>query len=121
MIVIIDDIIKLIISIIGIILVLYLTYYCTKWLSAKTALNIKSKYMNVVDKLMLGQNNFITILEINRKYYLVGITEKEINILKELDDFYPVPDNKEISPKFNNIFNKYKKTTDIGNSNEKKI
>lgn len=82
---------------------------------------MKSKYMNVVDKLMLGQNNFITIVEINGKYYLVGITEKEINILKELDGLYPLPDDKGDSPKFSSIFNKYKKTTDIGSSNEKKI
>jgi hypothetical protein len=49
------------------------------------------------------------------------ITEKEINILKELDGLYPLPDDKGDSLKFSSIFNKYKKTTDIGSSNEKKI
>ena len=82
---------------------------------------MKSKYMNVVDKLMLGQNNLLAIVEINSKYYLIGITEKDINILKELDDFYPLPDDGESNLKFNNIFNKYKKIIDIGNSNDKKI
>lgn len=117
--IVIKDIITLIVSIIGIIIVLYLTYYCTKWLSSKTALTMKSKYMNVVDKLILGQNNYITIVEINKKYYLVGITEKNISILEELDDFYPLPEAKEENFKFNDILNKYK--INIGNKNDKKI
>lgn len=76
--------------------------------------------MNVVDRLMLGQNNFITIVEIDSKYYLIGITEKDINILKELDKFLPLPNEGESSPKFNNILNKYKKTINIGKRNDKK-
>lgn len=82
---------------------------------------MKSKYMNVVDRLMLGQNNFITIVEINDKYYLVGISEKDISILKELDDFHPLSDDSESISMFSNILNKYKKISDIGNSNDKKI
>jgi flagellar protein FliO/FliZ len=105
--IVIKDIISLLISILGIIIVLYLTYYCTKWLSTRTSIGLKSKYMNVADKLMLGQNNYIAIVEINNSHYLIGITEKGINILKELEDFHPLPDDKESSPKFNNIFNKY--------------
>ena len=82
---------------------------------------MSSRYMNVVDKLMLGQNNFIAIVEISNKYYLIGITEKGISILKELEDFHLLPDVKESSPKFNNILNKYKKTFNIGNNNDKNI
>lgn len=78
---------------------------------------MKSKYMNVVDRLMLGQNNFITIVEIYNKYYLIGITEKDISILKELDDFHSLPDDSENNSKFNNILKKYK--INIGNSNDK--
>jgi flagellar biogenesis protein FliO len=77
--------------------------------------------MNVADRLMLGQNNYIAIVEINNKYYLIGITEKDINILKELEDFHHLPDDKESSPKFNNIFNKYKEhLINMGNNNDKK-
>ncbi|MDW5300370.1 MAG: flagellar biosynthetic protein FliO, partial [Sedimentibacter sp.] len=71
----------------GIILVLFLTYYCTKWISTKTNVINKSKYMNIVDRIMLGQNQFLAIAEITNKYYLLSVTEKEINIIKELDDF----------------------------------
>jgi len=69
--------------------VLVLTYYSTKWLSTKTNLTLRSKHIIIVDRIMLGQSNFLAIAEIDGKFYLLGITEKSINILKELDDFKP--------------------------------
>ncbi|MDD4781783.1 MAG: flagellar biosynthetic protein FliO [Tissierellia bacterium] len=90
-----------------------MTYYCTKWLSTKTSIAMSSRYMNVVDKLMLGQNNFIAIVEICSKYYLISITDKGVNILKELEEFHHLPDGKESSVKFNNILDKYKKTFNL--------
>ena len=41
-------------SILGIIFVLFLTYFSTKWLSVKATSITKSKYMNIVDKIVLG-------------------------------------------------------------------
>lgn len=70
--------------------------------------------MNIVDKIMLGQNKFLVIAEIYNKYYLLSITERDISILKELEDFHPLIDDRiESSLKFNRILNKYKKITKI--------
>ncbi|MGB4440264.1 MAG: flagellar biosynthetic protein FliO [Sedimentibacter sp.] len=89
---------------------MFLTYYCTKWISTKTNVINKSKYMNIVDRIMLGQNQFLAIAEITDKYYLLSITEKEINIIKELDDFELKPDDKkEDSIDFNKILAKFLK------------
>jgi flagellar biosynthetic protein FliO len=97
-------------SLAGIILVLFLTYYGTRWLSVKTNLTMKSRYMNIVDKIMLGQNKFLAIAEVNNKFYLLSITEKNINILKELEDFQLLPDeNPENNMDFNKIINKFLK------------
>ena len=95
-------------SIMGIILVLFLTYYCTKWISTKTALTSRSKYMNIVDKIMLGQNKFIAIAQIYSKYYVLSITEKDISILKELEDFKPLEHEDESNLNFNKILSAYK-------------
>ena len=89
---------------------LFLTYYSTKWLSTRTSLTMKSKYINIVDKIMLGQNKFLAIAEICNKYYVLSITERSIKIIKELDDFQPIPDIKpENNVEFNNILNKFLK------------
>jgi flagellar biogenesis protein FliO len=71
----------------GIIFVLFLTYYGTRWISTKTSLSSRSRYMNIVDRIVIGQNKYLAIAEITNKYYLLSITEKDVNIIKELDDF----------------------------------
>jgi len=71
---------------------------------------MKSRYINIIDKIMLGQNKFLAIAEVCNKYYLLSITEKNITIVKELDDFQPIPDIKpDNNLEFNNILNKFLK------------
>ncbi|NLJ57623.1 MAG: flagellar biosynthetic protein FliO [Tissierellia bacterium] len=76
--------------------------------------------MKILDRIMLGQNKFIAIAEIHKSYYLLSITEKHINILKELDDFQPLDTDDESSLKFNKILDKYK-FRKIGSDNDEKI
>jgi flagellar biogenesis protein FliO len=64
--------------------------------------------MRIEDKIMLGQNKFLAIAEIYNKYYLLSITEKSINILKELDDFNPTMEEKtEGSYDFSKILDRF--------------
>nr|WP_312577577.1 flagellar biosynthetic protein FliO [Sedimentibacter sp.] len=94
-------------SILGIIFVLFLTYFSTKWLSVKASSITKSKYMNIVDKIVLGQNKYLAIIEVSNKYYLISITDNNINIMKELDEIeLNVVANTSESTEFNKIFSK---------------
>lgn len=71
---------------------------------------MKSKHINIIDKIMLGQNKFLAIVEIYNKYYLVSITEKDITIINEMEDFQPLPDIKpDNNLEFHNILNKFLK------------
>lgn len=98
-------------SVLGIIFVLFLTYYGTKWLSVKATNISKSKYMNVIDKIMLGQNKFLAIVEISNKYYLLSITDNNINIIKELEELELKTTENTTTEKleFNKIFSKFLK------------
>lgn len=55
----------------------------------RTSNIFKSKYINIVDKIVLGQNKYLAIVEISDKYYLLSITDSNINIIKELEEFEP--------------------------------
>jgi len=85
--IVIKEIFSVILSIIGIVLVLFFTYYSTRWLSLKANTIQKSKYINIIDKAVLGQNKYLAIAEISKKYYLLSISDQSINILKELNEF----------------------------------
>ena len=101
-------------SILGIIFVLFLTYFSTKWLSVKATSMANSKYMNIVDRIVLGQNKYLAIVEISNKYYLVSITDNNINIIKDLDEFeLKVSENIGESSKFNKIFSRFSKNKQL--------
>lgn len=44
-----------------------------------------SRNMNIIDKMPLGNNKFLLVMEICNKNYLVSVTDSSINIIKELD------------------------------------
>lgn len=66
--------------------------------------------MQIVDRIMLGQNKYLAIAEIQNKFYLISITEKNINILKELEDFEPIGEEISENPlEFNKLLDKFLK------------
>jgi len=107
------EILSLIGSLIGVIGILVLTYFGTKWMASKVGATgvVSSKYMKIVDRIAVGQNKSIVIVNISGKYYLVSITENNIELLKELDNLEI--DTEEYIKKelnFNKILTKFKKT-----------
>ena len=84
--------------------VLYLTYICTKQLSLKVSKIAGSKYIKIIDKVGLGQDKFIAICKISDKFYLIGITAGNINLLSEIDGFDENDTNfVEKTPEFNSV------------------
>lgn len=93
---------------------LFLTYFSTKWLSVKATSITKSKYMNIVDRIVLGQNKYLAIIEISNKYYLISITDNNINIIKDLDEFeLKISENTGESIEFNKIFSRFFKNKQL--------
>ncbi|MBP1925739.1 flagellar biogenesis protein FliO [Sedimentibacter acidaminivorans] len=64
--------------------------------------------MNIVDRIVLGQNKYLAIIEISNKYYLISITDNNINIIKDLDEFeLKISENTGESIEFNKIFSRF--------------
>ncbi len=64
---------------------IYLSYLFSKYISLGASKFNATKYMNIVDRLAVGQDRMILILELGEKYYLTSVTSQNIQILKELD------------------------------------
>lgn len=43
-----------------------------------------TRYMRVVDRMMLGQDKMMMIVQIGDSYYLTGVTSQNVQIIKEL-------------------------------------
>lgn len=80
-----SDILPLFFSLIAIVFVLYLCYVFSKFMANRVNNVSKSGNIRVVERVALTQDKGLVIVEVCKKYYLVGFANNNIEILKELD------------------------------------
>lgn len=77
-------------SLIGVIIVFLLILYGSYVVSKKVAkISLKdnrSKYMKLHDRIMIGQDKYISIISIGDKYFMIGSSEDGIQMLAELEE-----------------------------------
>lgn len=79
------DVLPLIYSLVAIVLVLYLCYIFSKYISKKVN-NVSSlSNIKILERVALAQDKGLAVIEVCGKYYLVGFANNNIEILKELD------------------------------------
>jgi len=81
-----NDIIPLLIALLAVGVVLYLSYLFSRYLAIGAAKVNKSRYIKIIDRIVLGQDRIILITQIGEKYYLIGSSPQSIQILAELDE-----------------------------------
>ena len=80
-----DGVLTLVIALAAVGVVLYLCYLFSRNLASGAAKINKSKYIKIIDRVILGQDKMILITKIGEKYYLIGSSTQSIQILTELD------------------------------------
>jgi len=75
----------LLLALLAVGVVLYLCYLFSRYLAAGATKITKSKYIKVVDRVVLGQDKLLFIAQIGEKYYLIGSSSNSVHILTELD------------------------------------
>jgi len=81
-----DGIIALILALVAVGAVLYLSYLFSRYLAVGASKVNKSKYVRIIDRVVLGQDRMMLVAEIGGKYYLIGSTAQSIQILTELEE-----------------------------------
>ena len=81
-----DGIIPLIVAFIAVGVILYLSYLFSRYLAVGAAKINKSKYIKIIDRVVLGQDRLLLIAKIGEKHYLIGSASQSIHILTELDE-----------------------------------
>lgn len=59
-------------------------YFATKYLTRKSGA-AKSRQMRILDRMMLGRDKHIVLLEVGGKNLLIGVTNQQINVLGDID------------------------------------
>ena len=70
--------------------VLLLTHYGTKWYARRMGGGaLGGKYVTVHERVPMGGHSWLVIAEVSGRFYLIGLAEKGVSLLSELQDFQP--------------------------------
>ena len=83
----------LIIALAAVGVVLYLSYLFSRYLAIGAAKISKSKFIKVVDRVVLGQDRLLLIATIGGRSYLIGASAHSIQLLTELENNEMFDDN----------------------------
>ncbi len=78
------EIITIIMSLAGVIFLIFLTYYAANWLNKRVRFSGNTT-VKVVEKINLGPDRAIMIISIGEKYMLIGVTSQHIEKISDLD------------------------------------
>ena len=82
------DVLPLIGSLIAIIVILYLSYLGSQYISKNMTLKSAGGSIQIVERFALTQDKLLVIARVDDKYYLMGVSNN-IEILKELENYTP--------------------------------
>ncbi|MCR5481615.1 MAG: flagellar biosynthetic protein FliO [Clostridia bacterium] len=84
-----QDVISVVFALIAMIAVIVLAYYASRWYARRVGVFGGAKHMKVVDRLVVSRNGSIIILDLDGEQYMVGISDSNIQIMKQLET--PIP------------------------------
>ncbi len=82
----IKDVFSMFFAIAGTILVILLTYITSKWYAGRMRHVAGGKHIRVIDRLMISNTGSVLLLEVGGIQYMVGVSDKNIQLMKQLDE-----------------------------------
>ncbi|OJU14281.1 MAG: hypothetical protein BGN88_08810 [Clostridiales bacterium 43-6] len=67
-------------------LVIWLSYWGTKWLSKRFNTISAGKHIKIMDRTMLSQDKFLVLTKVNGKVYFLGVTSQSIETISTMDE-----------------------------------
>lgn len=68
------------------VVILYGSYYVSKKIAKISLRDSQSKYMKLHDRIMIGQNKYISIISVGERYFMVGSSDNGMNLITELEE-----------------------------------
>lgn len=118
-----DDYLDVILLILGFLAVLYAAYYTTRIYGSKFKQGGQGKYLKIIDRIIMTNDKWICLIQVGQQYFLVAISNQNMELLASIDQKDLVPINNEETVSFNNLIEKYinrnkQNKDDFGNHGE---
>ncbi len=104
-----SNILQLLGAVVVFVLILFATYYVSKWIAKSGALQSHARNIKVIEISKVAPDKYIQIVKIGDKYYSIGVTKENITFLTELQeeqlDLNP-PEEMVVNEPFKMVFDK---------------
>lgn len=80
------NVLQLLALLVVFVLILFATYYVTKWIARAGAIQTRARNIKVVETFKITQNKYIQIIQLGSKYYAIGISKDNIAFLTCLEE-----------------------------------
>ncbi len=67
-----------------VILIVYGSHIVSKWVASGAIKAAQSKQMNLVDRMVIGQDRMLMIIQVGERFFLIGSTGSEMSLISEL-------------------------------------
>lgn len=97
--------------------IIWLSYICSKYFGKGLVKNNSSRYMRMLDQLIVGQNRTLVIVQAGERYLLLGVGPDRIQTLAELseEDLLPLgEENGEMPMDFSRLLSQIRRKKDSG-------
>lgn len=85
------EIVTLVLAMLGIIGLIFLTYYATRWLNRRVTATT-GRSMQILERIMLGQDKSLIVVKAGEKILLLGVTAHHVDKIAEFSaEEYPLP------------------------------
>jgi flagellar protein FliO/FliZ len=96
-----NDVFSVVLALFGTIGVLILTYYGSHWYARRVsnaAGNITGgNHIKVIERVIVSKSSSLVIIDIEGRQLLLGISDDNVSLIKELDTSFEIPQRKELS------------------------
>lgn len=71
--------------------IIYLSYLCSKYMGKGLVKSSSSRYMRMLDQMIVGQNRTLAVVQAGDRYLLLGVGPERIEMLLELSEEELIP------------------------------
>jgi flagellar biogenesis protein FliO len=93
----IDNILKIVLLLIGFLVILFLTYVTTRYIAQKQNKTMRGKNISVMETVMLGPDKKLHLVKAGNSYVLIASTSKSVEFMStvEMDESEAIEDSSE--------------------------
>ncbi len=101
------EIAALIVSLLGVVGLIFLTYYGVRWLNKKVPMS-GARSIKILERAPIAQDKTLVIVKVGEKHMLLGVSAQHIEKIADLDagDIVPVKEGEFVQGSFKEILKK---------------